>query len=245
MKALDTGACPVCGTKLHVSRLACPACKAEFPTDSELSPFDYLDSAQKEFLLTFLKCKGNIKAIEAALGISYPTVNKRYEALMVALGLKKEQEDEEGIIDMSIFSKISYKGNNPSDVVKKKLYDNQGRAVIPLYNGDNCRIAISETGDSFVCDKLPGQKTEFRVFDIIVDFLKENGGIAPKGLGRGTEKVGYGKCGPETVIYQIATKYYGKQEGKSTFDPVFVLAAVLDWAEIAENGRGYLRLLAK
>jgi hypothetical protein len=72
--------------------------------------------------------------------------------------------------------------------------------------------------------------------------LKNNGGEAPKGLGR-SDRVGYGKCGPETVMYQIATQYYDKEIGESTFDPLFVLAAMLEWAGIAENGWGYLRLL--
>lgn len=44
-------------------------------------------------------------------------------------------------------------------------------------------------------------------------------------------------------MYRIATEYYGKAEGESTFDPIFVLAAMLQWAGIAENGRGYLRLI--
>ena len=30
--------------------------------------------------------------------------------------------------------------------------------------------------------------------------------------------------------------------GDSVYDPVFVLAAVLEWADIAYNGRGYLEL---
>ncbi len=41
----------------------------------------------------------------------------------------------------------------------------------------------------------------------------------------------------------IGKYYWGKQEGDSVFDPVFVLAAVLEWADIAYNGRGYLELM--
>ena len=37
----------------------------------------------------------------------------------------------------------------------------------------------------------------------------------------------------------------GKKEGMSVFDPVFVLSAILDWAGIAHNGRGYLELTAE
>ena len=35
-----------------------------------------------------------------------------------------------------------------------------------------------------------------------------------------------------------------KEHGESVFDPVFVLAAVLDWADIANNERGEIVLTA-
>ncbi len=41
----------------------------------------------------------------------------------------------------------------------------------------------------------------------------------------------------------LAYEYYGKQDGESTLDPVFVLVAVLDWANIARNCRGYIQLI--
>ena len=36
--------------------------------------------------------------------------------------------------------------------------------------------------------------------------------------------------------------YRGYELGASVYDPVFVMAAVLEWAGIAENGRGELIL---
>ena len=90
MKKFNSGHCPVCEEKLHINRLSCPQCKAEYPIDEALSAFDYLSKEQKHFLITFLKCKGNIKAIEAELGISYPTVNKQFDELLIALNLKEE-----------------------------------------------------------------------------------------------------------------------------------------------------------
>ncbi len=245
MKNIKAGLCPLCESRLHINRLSCPQCKAEYPIDEELSVFDYLTEEQKNFLFVFLKCKGNIKAVEAELGISYPTVNKKYEDLMIALGLKEEQERiKEEEIDMNLYGKINQNSTKTSDIIRNKLLENKGVAIITLKNGDNCRISISERGTCFVSDKLSSQPIDFCVFDIIDDFLKECGGKAPKGLGRGKEdKVGYGKCGKETIMYQIATQYYGKSIGESTFDPVFVLAAMLEWAGIAENGRGYIKLL--
>lgn len=108
----------------------------------------------------------------------------------------------------------------------------------PLSHINILHIFASVFGD----EEFPGG--EVIAEEGIKDDLGLNGvgGKAPKGLGRGKDKVGYGKCGEETVIYQVATQYYGKKIGESTFDPVFVLAAILEWAGIAENGRGYIKL---
>ena len=243
MKTIETRFCPVCNSKLHINRLACPSCKAEYPIDEELSSFDYLSDKQKELLEAFLRHKGNLKLVGEELDMSYPTVNKRYEELLIALGLKEKEEIKEEEIDMNVFGKLNLNSEKASDIIKNKLYKNNGAATVVLKNGENCRIYIAKDGNGFVSDKLSMQEMQFSVFDIIVDFLKEKGGKAPKGLGRGKDdKIGHGHCGSETIMYQIATKYYGKTEGESTFDPVFVLAAILDWAGIAENCRGYLRL---
>ena len=242
MKKFDSMTCPVCEARLHISRLACTECKAEFPIDEEFFPFEYLSAEQKSFLLTFLKCGGSIKAMETELNISYPTVKRRYEELLIALGLKEKVVQEKENIDMNVFGKLNRNSAKASDVIKNKLYDNGGAVVIDLPKGGVCHVSIAESGDAFVSDKLSNLPVEFCVFDVIVDFLKSEGGKAPKGLGR-SDRVGYGKCGVGTVMYQIATEYYGKQIGESTFDPIFVLAAMLEWAGLAENGWGYLRLL--
>jgi len=49
-------------------------------------------------------------------------------------------------------------------------------------------------------------------------------------------------CDEHTVVGAVAKNYAGKKVGDSVFDPVFVLAAVLEWAGIAHNGRGELVL---
>ena len=71
------------------------------------------------------------------------------------------------------------------------------------------------------------------------EHLFRNGGKARKGNGR-NYKLGYGDCTEDTIVGCIAKEYAGKKEGMSVFDPVFVLSAILDWAGIAHNERGYL-----
>ena len=128
-----------------------------------------------------------------------------------------------------------------SEIVIQKLKEAGGDAWITLLNGDETRVSIAGR-DYFVSDKLPYQNVDWSIFDIVVDFLKKQPhGRAVKG-GCRSSKVGENKCGKETVMYAIATEYYGKAQGESSFDPLFVIAAILDWAGIATNERGYMEL---
>ena len=93
--------------------------------------------------------------------------------------------------------------------------------------------------------KLNGFQYELSVFDVIVELLQHSPqGKARKGNSRGpNDKVGHGRCTSDTVVGAIAIHYFGKKPGESCFDPVFVLAAILEWAGVAKNGRGFLQLL--
>lgn len=44
-------------------------------------------------------------------------------------------------------------------------------------------------------------------------------------------------------MYVVAKKYYGKEDDESSFDPLFVIASILDWANIVRNKRGYMELI--
>ena len=46
------------------------------------------------------------------------------------------------------------------------------------------------------------------------------------------------------TVYNCYRQYFKKTEGISVVDPVFVLSAILDWAGIVCNERGYLELTA-
>ena len=236
--------CPNCGGKLEATRLMCSDCRAEYPIAEGLSPYDYLNDNQLSFLETFLRCKGNLKSVGEMLNISYPTVKKRFDDLLVSLGYAEEKNYEE-VFHMSDLSAVNIAGNKASQIIKRKLFEAGGSAVIPLFGGEPCRIVFTKDGNSFTSDKLANYKVdyEFSVFDCIVDLLKKSPNYkAPKGLGRGIDKVGFGKCTEDTVVGTIAIRYLGKKTGESTYDPVFVMAAMLEWAGIAHNLRGYIQL---
>ena len=49
-----------------------------------------LSEEDREFLMTFLRSRGNIKEVQERMGISYPTVKNRLDKLLAALGLLEE-----------------------------------------------------------------------------------------------------------------------------------------------------------
>lgn len=131
-----------------------------------------------------------------------------------------------------------------SERIREKLHSCGGCAVVRSVNGKEYRIEALRDKRYFFCRELPKNPPyEYRVFDVIVELLVQQGGRARKGNGR-NYRLGYGACTDDTVVGAIGRNYAGKNTGDSVFDPVFVLAAVLEWAGIAENGRGYIQLTA-
>lgn len=236
--------CPSCGSPLQISVLSCAGCGLELKNDFELSPFDRLEPNQKEFLLAFLAQRGNMSGLQEALHISYPTAKKRLDALLEALQIVPTspiQEEEE--IDMSTWN-IPADSVKASDLIKKKLMEHGGRVIVHTVRGLPCEFRAAPDGQSFTCDKLPIKPPyRYEVFDIIVDLLKAQGGRAKKGNGR-NYRLGQPECDETTVVGAIGYHYFHGETGKSVFDPVFALAAMLDWAGIAHNERGALRLTA-
>ena len=235
--------CPTCGETLCISSLCCPDCGLELKNQFELSPFDRLDREQTAFLQCFLKCKGNLKKLQSEMTISYPAAKKRLSELLRSLSIEdgEEQRNEQEVIDVSSWH-TDEKSIKASEIVKNKLKTCGGRTVIPSARGILMEIYANTDGSTFSCDKLPKlPKVEYGIFDTVADALVALGGKARKGNGR-NYKVGDPECSEETVAGIIAMRYFGKRIGESTLDPVFVIAAIMEWAEIAINDRGYVTL---
>jgi hypothetical protein len=96
--------CPVCSSKLKITRLKCSQCGTVIENDFELSNLSYLNGDQLKFMEIFIKCRGNIKEVEKELGISYPTVRAKLDEVIAALGYtvtrSKDLPDSKDIIDM-------------------------------------------------------------------------------------------------------------------------------------------------
>lgn len=79
--------CPICAGELAVTRLHCRACGTTLEGDFSVGRFARLGREQFSLLESFLRSRGNLKDLERELGVSYPTVRARVDALLRALGL--------------------------------------------------------------------------------------------------------------------------------------------------------------
>ena len=243
MKAIST--CPACQGKLHIATLACPGCGMELKNTFDLSPFDMLDDEKSTFLLSFLRNRGNLKNVQVEMQMSYPTAKRRLDEILIALDLFEEDANitEREEIDMRNWF-TDHTSTKASEIIKTKLKENGGKVTVHTARGLPCEIWVAADGISFESDKLPIKPPyRFDVFDTVVQLLKQQNGRAKKGNGR-NYKLGEENCDDTTVVGYIAKYYARKQDGDSVYDPVFVLAAVLEWADIAKNERGELVLTA-
>lgn len=87
--------CPVCSKSLRVTRLRCNACDTTIEGSFESCKFCQLTEEQRDFIEVFLTSRGNIKEVERLLGISYPTVRSRLDAVIEALGYRVEREQND------------------------------------------------------------------------------------------------------------------------------------------------------
>ena len=88
--------CPVCASELAVTRLHCRACGTTLEGEFSVGRFGRLTREQLLLLESFLRSRGNLRDMERELGISYPTVRSRVEALVRALGFGPRDGADEG-----------------------------------------------------------------------------------------------------------------------------------------------------
>ena len=87
--------CPVCASELAVTRLHCRSCGTTLEGDFSVGRFGRLNRDQVALLESFLRSRGNLRDMERELGISYPTVRSRVEALVRALGFGPRSDTDE------------------------------------------------------------------------------------------------------------------------------------------------------
>ena len=235
------GHCPICNANLVASVLTCTDCGTEFSNQFRLNKYSYLRPQELEFLEAFLSAEGNLKQVQQEFKISYQIARRRLTALLRALDLQRDADNTIDIIDLSDID-VNSDSTRASDIVRNALLRHGGITMVQSQSGNEYRIRISRDGTSFETEALPIKPPyEFRVFDIVADFLYEMGGKARKGNGRNS-KYGEGECTDDTVVGRIARDYLKIGYGKSTYDPVMVLNAIMTWAGITEFVRGEMQL---
>jgi hypothetical protein len=93
-------ACPVCSHDLITLRVGCPSCGTEISGQFEPCRFCRLDAADVELLEVFLRSRGNLRDVQAHLGVSYPTARQRFTDLLVRMGLgdSRDQVDSATVL---------------------------------------------------------------------------------------------------------------------------------------------------
>jgi hypothetical protein len=91
--------CPVCSGELAVTRLHCRSCGTTLEGEFSVGRFGRLTREQLLLLESFLRSRGNLRDMERELGISYPTVRSRVEALVRALGFGPRADSDEAAED--------------------------------------------------------------------------------------------------------------------------------------------------
>jgi hypothetical protein len=86
------GNCPFCGGRVEVTAFACASCEAAVEGRFTPNKLAALDAEQAEFVLAFVRRRGNIKELERELGVSYPTVRGRLDDVIRALGFKVAED---------------------------------------------------------------------------------------------------------------------------------------------------------
>lgn len=238
--------CPRCKEKLVATRLSCDNCEMELSGDFPLSKFDYLSIDEMDFIECFLKNQGNFKAVQNEKDMSYLSTKKRLVDILEKLELIQPKSEEKMDFLMSkVITHVDIKGCDSIVIrtIKEKLNYNNGRAIIRLYQGDNCAIWFDESGTGLVSPKIPpANQLVWEVFDAAVEVVLNNGGKAVKGKARSGAKLGSDDLPLNSIEGYIAHKVHGVKEGETAFGPGFVICAVLDWADICKNERGYLTM---
>jgi len=77
--------CPVCQGKITVTALVCEDCSSELRGRFVLPPLARLPQELQRVVELLVRCRGSLKELERELGISYPTVSKKLDAINMML----------------------------------------------------------------------------------------------------------------------------------------------------------------
>lgn len=78
--------CPVCDNVLTVSKLTCKKCNIEITGEFQASRFAMMNKEELDFIESFIRVQGNIKEMEKIFKVSYPTIKKMLDSIILKMG---------------------------------------------------------------------------------------------------------------------------------------------------------------
>ena len=107
-KAAAPSRCPSCNGVLNPVKYICSDCQTEVSGNFATCPFCSLDEENKSLLEFFLLARGNLKAVQRMLGVSYPTARTRIEEMFNALESRMETKSTSmGVLELLQRGEIS------------------------------------------------------------------------------------------------------------------------------------------
>lgn len=85
--------CPACGGEMIVTQQSCTRCETVVLGRFKSDIFSRLSAESLNFIIVFVKNRGNIKEMERELGLSYWTIRNRLNEVIAELGFETEAED--------------------------------------------------------------------------------------------------------------------------------------------------------
>jgi hypothetical protein len=137
--------CPVCEGELLISRLHCRSCGTALEGEFGVGRFGRLSKEQLALLESFLRARGNLKEMERELGISYPTVRGRVDALVRALGLADGDDDDVEPMEDAFAADAEDEAETDAAAERREILERLSRREI---GADEAAAALRELGGS-------------------------------------------------------------------------------------------------
>ena len=117
--------CPVCGDKLAVTRLNCPACDTTIDGRYQFSRLEQLSPEQRAFVELFVRCDGKLNWVSQELKLSYPSVRSRLDEVIRAMGYEvhevppAEEKQRTAELRQAVLDELAGGRITPAEAVKR------------------------------------------------------------------------------------------------------------------------------
>jgi hypothetical protein len=119
---MELNLCPRCSGWLRVTKKECRKCGLKLEADFQENPLVSLAREEQDFLLDFVICRGNFKALSQKLGLTYPTVRSYLDRIIAKMESLSHSITADEVLDGIGQGRI-----NPEEGIKKLRKLKEGR----------------------------------------------------------------------------------------------------------------------